>query len=107
MGKRGKKDIIFLIGNSQYHAINQLKQGDVNLSEILFDYFDDLNYDFLTFSSANMNLQEQFLMMDYFFDLLPIKILVLPVFLDDTREDGIRFYVKKFLEDKIYNKKKK
>jgi len=101
--KRGKRDIIFLIGNSQYHAINQLKSGDINTSEILFNYFDDYDIDFLTYSSANMNLQEQYLMMDYFFDLFPIKYFLLPVFLDDTREDGIRFYVKDFLLDKLNN----
>ncbi len=102
--KRGKRDIIFLIGNSQYHAINQMNHGDINASEILFNYFNDYNIDFLTYSSANMNLQEQYLMMDYFFSLFPIKLFIIPVFLDDTREDGIRYYVKNFLENKIENK---
>tara|TARA_A100001015_G_scaffold314167_1_gene423028 strand:- start:1222 stop:2361 length:1140 start_codon:yes stop_codon:yes gene_type:complete len=101
--RRGKRDIIFLIGNSQYHAINNLKSGDINTSEILFNYFEDHSIDFLTYSSANMNLQEQYLMMDYFFDIFPIKYLLLPVFLDDTREDGIRFYVKDLLLNKVKN----
>ena len=37
--KRGKNDIILLLGNSQYHAINQMKPEDINLSQILYNHF--------------------------------------------------------------------
>ena len=53
--KRGKNDIILLLGNSQYHGINQMKAGDINLSQILYDYFKN-NSDF----NVNQDLQDLF-----------------------------------------------
>ena len=87
--KRGKNKIILLIGNSQYHSINQMNDGDINLSEILYNSFQDDKIDFLTVSLPNMNIQEQYLVTEYLNDL-PIEILLIPVFMDDTRENLIR-----------------
>ena len=88
---RGKNDIILLLGNSQYHGINQMKPGNINLSQILYDYYKNHSIDFITNSLPNVNLQEQYFILEYYTKSFPIKILVLPVFMDDTREDNIRF----------------
>lgn len=93
---RGKNKIILLIGNSQYHSINQFNDGDINLSEILFNAFQSQKIDFLTISFPNMNLQEQYLVTEYLSDL-PIEILLIPVFMDDTRENLIRNEISDFI----------
>ena len=80
---RGKNDIILLLGNSQYHTINQMKKGDVVLSQILYDYYKKDDIDFITNSLPNVNLQEQYLIFEYFSRRLPIKLLILPIFMDD------------------------
>ena len=95
---RGKNDIILLLGNSQYHTINQMKKGDVVLSQILYDYYKKDDIDFITNSLPNVNLQEQYLIFEYFSRRLPIKLLILPVFMDDTREDDIRFGLPEYLK---------
>ena len=104
--KRGKNDIILLMGNSQYHGINQMKPENVNLSQILYNHFIKHRIDFITNSLANVNLQEQYLIFAYFAELLPIKMLILPVFMDDTREDNIRFGLPEYLSNNAnYNQK--
>ena len=99
--QRGRKDVILLIGNSQYHGINQMKPNDVNTSEILFNYYNNYNYDFLTFSMANINLQEQYLIFDYATRIFPIKMFILPVFMDDTRENSIRYELQQFMLNNV------
>ena len=94
--KRGKNKIILLMGNSQYHSINQMNDGDINLSEILYNTFQNQGIDFLTISFPNMNLQEQYLVIEYLNDL-PIEILIIPVFMDDTRENIIRSEISEFV----------
>ena len=98
---RGKNEIILLLGNSQYHTINQMKKGDVVLSQILYDYYKKDDIDFITNSLPNVNLQEQYLIFEYFSRRLPIKLLILPVFMDDTREDDIRFGLPEYLKKNV------
>tara|TARA_Y100000591_G_scaffold331268_1_gene364636 strand:+ start:3300 stop:4388 length:1089 start_codon:yes stop_codon:yes gene_type:complete len=95
---RGEKEVILLLGNSQYHAINQMREGDIVLSEILFNRFGIQNYEFLTISMANASLQEQYLIFNHLSKTISIKFLVLPIFMDDTRENIIRHEVKEYLK---------
>lgn len=88
--QRGKKDVILCLGNSQTHGINQLKQGDVNYPKILSDEFQKNSLDVIAHSIPNANLQEHLLLFDFWTSRLPVKYLVIPVFMDDMREDGIR-----------------
>ena len=59
------------------------------VSEILFNYYQNLGYDYLTISLPNLNFQEA-LFIYLYFKSLPIEILLLPTFFDDTREHGVR-----------------
>jgi len=84
------KTVLYL-GNSQSHSINQKKEGENTMSGYLFNELLDSNITFLSASIPNANLQEQYLLYSFFKTSLPkIKLLVIPVFMDDLRETGIR-----------------
>lgn len=102
-----KKDILLFFGNSQTHSINQKKPGEVNYISLLADKQVNANLNVLCHSLPNANLQEFLLSYEYFKNKFPIKMLIIPVFMDDMREDGIRgdiyypnlVYQKYLLED--------
>jgi hypothetical protein len=86
-----KNQTILYLGNSQSHSINQLKDKDNTMSGYLFNDFIDSNITFLTASIPNANLQEHYLLYNYFLLKVPhLKLLIIPVFMDDLRESGIR-----------------
>lgn len=87
---RGKKEVIFCLGNSQTHGINQMKNGESTYNDLLFDEFASQDLNVLTHSIPNANLQEFYLLFSYWTTQVPIKYLTLPVFMDDLRETGIR-----------------
>ncbi len=72
-------DVILWLGNSQVHAINQMKQGDETASPILHRGLRAQKY-FMTLSQPNANLQEHYLLFEYLAGKVPISTLVLPVF---------------------------
>lgn len=82
--------VLLWLGNSQVHAINQFKPGEETAAPELHRKFQVTSEYFLTLSQPNANLQEHFLLFTYLLNRLPIKKLVLPVFFDDMREDGVR-----------------
>jgi hypothetical protein len=86
---RGEKPVLLILGNSQTHAINQLKAGQANYPEILFKRLSH-QIEPLSQSLPNANLQEFYLIYSYWSTTLPVKKVLLPVFVDDLREDGIR-----------------
>lgn len=102
--KRGGKDVLLILGNSQTHSINQLKESDMTYNEKLFlDYKDSL--DALTISFPNANLQELYYTFNYTSLEYPVKTLVLPIFMDDLREDGMRdVYLKGIAKEKFFLK---
>lgn len=85
---RGKKNVVMILGNSQSHSINQKKDNEVNFVELLHRGLPDL--DILCQSIPNANLQEFYLSLMYWKQKIPVKLLVVPLFMDDFREDGIR-----------------
>lgn len=82
--------MIFFLGNSQTHSINQKKRNDINVIELLHDSLNSSNVEVLCHSFPNASMQEFYLSFKYWQRKLPIKTLVIPVFFDDFREDGIR-----------------
>ena len=80
--------IILILGNSQTHSINQKEPGQVVYPELLQRNLTDACV--LTNSLPNANLQEFFLLLNWWHDQTPIDQLVLPIFMDDLREDGLR-----------------
>jgi hypothetical protein len=87
---RGQKDVMFILGNSQTHSINQLKPGDQTYVALLYQRWRAYQIDVLAHTIPNANLQEFYLLFRYWQTKLPIKTVLLPVFMDDLREDGIR-----------------
>ncbi len=88
--QRGRKEVIFLFGNSQMHGINQYREGHVSYNHILFDSL-QTQYDVLAQSVPNANMQEILYMFQFWNQKVKISSVVVPVFFDDMREDGIRF----------------
>ena len=86
-----KNKTVLYLGNSQSHSINQKVKDDNTMSGYLFDDLIKQNITFLTASIPNANLQEHYLLYNYFRINVPkVNLLVLPVFMDDLRETGIR-----------------
>jgi hypothetical protein len=88
--KRGKKPVIFFLGNSQTHGVNRMKADDVNVIKMLHDRNASSGTDVMANSIPNGNLQEFYLLYAHYAERLPVKALFVPVFMDDLRETGIR-----------------
>ena len=86
---RGENEVCLILGNSQTHAINQYKPGQTTYNALLFDAFQGQT-EILTLSIPNVTLQEMYLSYQFLKEYLPVKQIVLPAFLDDTRNDGLK-----------------
>ncbi len=88
--QRGKRDVVLLVSNSQWHCINQIKENDKLASNILFNMFDESHgIDVLSYSFPNINLQGMEFILSSMIDVLPVKVVCIATFLDDMREDGL------------------
>ena len=96
--RKSSKQVIWL-GNSQLHAINHFRPGDLNAPAILANALAPLGVDVVTVSRPNANLQEQYIIFEYLRSKFPIQRLLLPVVFDDFREDGLRDDVRTLLQD--------
>jgi hypothetical protein len=81
--------VSLFLGNSQTHSINQMHSREVNYVELIEHKIQNENKA-LAFSFPNANLQEHYTCLQYVLSRKKLKELVLPVFMDDLREDGIR-----------------
>ncbi|MCB0700273.1 MAG: hypothetical protein KDC11_10510, partial [Chitinophagaceae bacterium] len=86
---RGQKDVCMLLGNSQMHSINQIENGQTTYVGLLHNRYED-SVDVLGYSCPNASLQDYYLTLCYWSERLPVKYAVVPLFLDDMREEGIR-----------------
>lgn len=89
------------LGNSQLHAINQYYEGDQTAALLLHKDLKKFDIYTLTFSQANANLQEHYLLLSYLLEYFPIKTLILPVVFDDLREDNIRHTIENVLTNQF------
>jgi hypothetical protein len=87
---RGNKPVILILGNSQSHSINQYKQGEANFVELVNHWMSNEPVDVVCHSLPNAGLQEFYLAFRFWQKRIPVKTLVVPLFMDDMREDGIR-----------------
>ncbi len=87
---RGEKKVTLFLGNSQMHSINQKREDEVNFLELIFRNALNDSSEVLGNSLPNAGLQEFYLSYMYWKDRLPLQIIVIPLFMDDMREDGIR-----------------
>lgn len=97
--QRGRKPLAVWLGNSQLHAINQLRPGDQSASELVQAALSARGGDLLAFSQPNANLQEHYVLFLYLLERLPVRALVLPFVFDDTRESGLRPLIEAALEE--------
>ena len=93
------RPVTIWLGNSQVHAINQMKYGDETAVPELYRRLTDQGSYLLTFSQPNANLQEHLILFHYLQDRLPVKTLVIPVVFDDMRETGVRTSLVDALKD--------
>ncbi len=83
-----ERETILFLGNSQTHSINQWEDGQVNYIERLDRQA--TKHNILCNSLPNANLQEMHLIASWWMSQIDIQQLVVPVFMDDLREDGLR-----------------
>jgi hypothetical protein len=99
------KNVALWLGNSQLHAVNQLKENQLNAPPIAFYDLKKHSIYLIALSQPNANLQEHYLIYFHLSQQISIKYLILPVVFDDLREDGIRPEILAFAENS--NKKNK
>ena len=87
------------LGNSQIHAINQYKKGQAGSPSILFNFLKKDSIDLITMSFGNANIQEHAVQFAYIIEKIKLKHVVVGLVFDDTREDGVREDVFKFILD--------
>ncbi len=88
------------IGNSQLHAINQPKPADVTAPVLLARELRPKGIEVQAMSWPNGSLQEFYLTWLFHKAGRHIDVLVVPLFLDDTREGEIRDVLQPLTEDK-------
>jgi lysophospholipase L1-like esterase len=87
---RGSKPLVLWLGNSQLHAVNQLKPAEQTAVGLLHTALSQHGVDLLTFSQPNASLQEHYVQFLHLLGQTKPRILLLPAIFDDTRETGIR-----------------
>jgi hypothetical protein len=88
--ERGQRPSIFILGNSQTHAINQKQPDDVTYVELLHNRWVKRGMDVQTMSMPNINLGEMLLGYQYLSRERDVRLAIIPVFYDDLREWGLR-----------------
>ena len=86
---RGKDERILIFGNSQTHSINQKESGQTIYPELL-DQALDSSTGTLTHSLPNANFQEFRVAHSWWSEKEPWDLILIPAFMDDLREDGLR-----------------
>lgn len=87
---RGLDRTLLWLGNSQLHAINQLRDGDLLASVLLADSLRQEGVEVLTFSQPNANLREHLVLFEAITARQPVSMVLISAVFDDTREGGIR-----------------
>ncbi|MDG2092869.1 MAG: hypothetical protein P8J72_00195 [SAR86 cluster bacterium] len=93
---------VLWIGNSQLHAINQFKEGDIPAPAILHNLLKEENKFLSTFSFPNANLTEKYFLFKYLIYSMDVETLILPIVMDDLREGEIRNDIKNIRNNKDF-----
>lgn len=97
--RAGKPPAVLWLGNSQLAAINRLKAGDRAAPGLLHEALRARGIYQVTYAVPNANLLEHALQYSALAGQYDTRALILPVFLDDIREQGIREPVAGLLDD--------
>lgn len=90
LSRINNRSVVFFLGNSQTHSINQKKDGEVNFIELLNNVLRDTAITVRCNSMPNAGMQEYYLSYQYWKSKFKMKYVVIPVCMDDMREEGIR-----------------
>lgn len=96
--KAGRPPSVLWLGNSQLPAINRLKPGDRTTPVLLHEMLKPRGHHLVTYAQPNANLLEHGLALAALTPLYKPRLLILPVFLDDIRELGVRRDIAQLLE---------
>ena len=94
---------IVWLGNSQLHGVNQLKPSQTTSTEIMHRALYKDDYFLMTFSQANGNFKEQYILFEYLRSKAQIKYLILAIVMDDMREATIRPSIENALSEENVN----
>lgn len=78
------------LGNSQLHAVNQPKPEDRTSPTLLAEQLRPSGVEVLGFSFPSASLAEMLVAYGYMQTQHPVDVLIIPAFLDDTREQSTR-----------------
>jgi lysophospholipase L1-like esterase len=81
---------VLWLGNSQVHGVNRYAPGEKTAAARLFDTFRPRGVEVQTFSQANANLQEHYVLFEWLQGQLPLAGVVVSLCYDDTREAALR-----------------
>jgi hypothetical protein len=90
LNNRKNRIKIIYIGNSQLHTINNFKNNQKLISEMLFKNYINDGVDIITISLPNINLEETLWILEKQLKDVNFSFLILPLVYDDFREIGIR-----------------
>lgn len=96
----GRPPAALWLGNSQLHAINRYKSGEEGAATILHKRLAPRGLYLVAYSQPNSNLIEHAVVYSALSTKYDLRLLILPVFLDKIREQGIRSTVAQFLDDR-------
>jgi hypothetical protein len=96
---RNAKRVALWLGNSQLHAINQLKPGDETATPLLHRALQPRGVDVIAVSAPNATPLEHYLLFSHLVSRLPLRYLILSVVFDDLRETDVRSGMLAALQD--------
>lgn len=100
MRARNGQEAVLWFGNSQLHAVNQMRAGEEPAPPILFRKLLQRNVDLLTFSQPNATMLEHYVLFEHLRHHVPVRAVVLPVVFDDFRDQGVRTTLRDALTDR-------
>ena len=97
--RAGHPPAIVWLGNSQNFAINRYKPGDKLAVMIVHRWLKDRKTWLVSYTQPNANLYEQAVVFEAAAQRYNPRLLILPVFMDKLREQGVRPAVAAFVRD--------
>ena len=88
--QRGGHPFVLMLGNSQLHAINQMRPGDQCAPAILGNALIPRGLDVLIISPPNASLMEHYILFEYVCSQAVPSVVSIGVCCDDTRNDEVR-----------------
>jgi hypothetical protein len=95
--RAGRPPAILWLGNSQNFAINRYQPGDQLAVSIVHRWLQDKESWLVSYTQPNANFYEQAIVFEAVARRYNTRLLILPVFMDKLREQGVRDSVAAFM----------